>query len=149
MAARSLKIANHLGADTITFSRFYLQDPYPEFQTPNLGISENQMRTNAVNRGNRVFSGGGGINANHWDCDFTIHAVSNADFATLLGWASARPPVCLFSIDGGSNRYWVIIREFEKIGYRNNEDPNNANPFFSSVRMKVSVCASTSTAFGE
>lgn len=146
MAARSVKIANVDGTTTKTFSQLYVQNPYPEFNFET-GVASTQMRSSSTSRGNRVWTAAG-TTVNHWDVDVTLNCVANADRDQLRTWAQARPPVVLFSLDGGVTRYFAIIRTIEVNGYRSNEDPDNPNPFFSQIVLGLSVLTSTSTAFG-
>lgn len=145
---RSIKIAKVDGTETLSFNLLRIQDPYPEFSYPSNYVTSAVMRKTSAHVGNRVFTYGG-ITANHWDIDFTLHLVLPAEVAKIVEWFSARPPVVLFSLDGGTTRYFAIFQSdgLAVSGYRNNEDYDLAQPFHNIVEIKLAILTQTTQNF--
>lgn len=87
---------------------------------------------------------------NHSVVEFEAHKLSATQQGYLDAMNKAVPNVVLFSLDGGTTRYFAILGDADALKfepYNNNEDMFNKKAYFTKARIKLNILSSTTVNF--
>lgn len=134
------------GTDWVEFTaaRVSAPDPYPEINAKANNKSY-QMRPITTGPGRRVWKSSG-TNINHSQISFTAHKIDEDMQGLLNEMYQAVPNVVLFSLDGGTTRYFAIFDEDNSLifePYKNNEDMFNKKAYFVKANINLKILNTT------
>lgn len=147
---RTIKMGKPDGTDWVEFSAatVSIPDPYPEINAKANNKSY-QMRPTIDGPGRLVWKSSGS-NINHSEISFTAHKIEADQQQLLDEMYKAIPNVILFSLDGGTTRYFAIFDSDNSLvfePYRNNEDMFNKKAYFVKANITLKILNSTTVDF--